>query len=113
MDLAGGMAARLLILPQTLKGILLIKLAKTLPQCREARGKKLRCAKEILGQHRKALGGIGRGVGINAGRAFTHQVDLILNVFHRRVQVVLPARDLAKRDPRDAAGAIAVSPCWW
>jgi hypothetical protein len=34
MDLAGGMAARLLILPQTLERILLIKLAETLPQRR-------------------------------------------------------------------------------
>ena len=48
MDLAGGMAARLLILPQTLERILLIKLAETLPQRREARGEKLGRAEEIF-----------------------------------------------------------------
>jgi hypothetical protein len=48
MDLAGRMAVRFLVLPQTLQRILLVKLAKTLPQRREARGKEFRCAKEIF-----------------------------------------------------------------
>ena len=109
MDLAGGMAARLLILPQTLQGILLIKLAETLPQRREAGREELGRAEEILRQHRKALGRVGCRIGVNAGRAFADQVYFILNVIHRRVQIVLPARHLAKRDQRYSAGAIAVA----
>ncbi len=48
MDLAGHITARLFVLPQTLQRILLVKLAKTLPQRREAWGKEFWCAKEIL-----------------------------------------------------------------
>ena len=48
MDLAGHITARLFVLPQALQRILLVKLAKTLPQRRESRRKELRSAKEIL-----------------------------------------------------------------
>ena len=109
MEGVRGIVRRVFTLTQALQRILLIELAKALPQRREARSEKLRRAKEVLGKHRKALGGISCGVGINAGRTLANQVYFILNVFHRRVQVVLPARDVAQRDHRHAAGAIAVA----
>ncbi|SAX17428.1 Uncharacterised protein [Klebsiella quasipneumoniae] len=83
-------------------------MAKTLPQGREAGREQFRRAEKIFRKDGEALRGIGGGIGVNAGGAFPYQIYLILNVVHRRVEIVLPAGDFAQWDQRHPAGPIAI-----
>lgn len=84
------------------------KVAKTLPQGREARREQFRRTEKIFREDSKALCGIGGGIGVNTGGAFADQIYLILNVVHRGVEIVLPAGNFTQRDKRHAAGPVAV-----
>ena len=82
------------ILTYPLQRILLVEVAKTLPQGGEAGREQLGRAEKIFREDGKALRGVGGGIGVNAGGAFPHQVYLILNIVHCRVEIVL------RRQPR-------------
>lgn len=96
------------ILTSTRQRILAVKVAKTLPQGREARREQFGRTEKIFREDSKAFCGIGGGLGVNTGGAFAYQIYLILNVVHRGVEIVLPAGNFTQRDKRHAAGPVAV-----
>ncbi|KZQ61231.1 hypothetical protein A3N43_19580 [Klebsiella aerogenes] len=66
------------ILTSTRKRILAVKVAKTLPQGREARREQFRRTEKIFREDSKALCGIGGGIGVNTGGAFADQIYLVM-----------------------------------